>query len=157
MKPAPQLRGPLMGEVFESVRTQKAGRFWFSVPRPYVTHAPSDGRPARTEPVFIWHTPPEWLMPSETHERMTAMSSAISAWCGIQSLIHRPLLPCCFQVRWSGNIGALYSPIAVITGLKLSGSGFPAYLRMAGLGSNRSMWLGPPSMNRKMTLLARGA
>src|ERR687895_2828897 len=98
MKPAPQLRGPLMGEVFESVRTQKAGRFWFSVPSPYVTHAPSDGRPARTEPVFIWHTPPEWLMPSATQERTTAMSSTTPAVCGSQSDTQSPLCPCCFQV-----------------------------------------------------------
>jgi len=28
-------------------------------------------------PVFIWHTPPAWLMPSDTQERMTHNSSAI--------------------------------------------------------------------------------
>src|SRR3712207_934959 len=93
MNPAPQLRGPLTGCSFVSVSTQNAGRFWFSVPSPYVTHAPSDGRPASTEPVFIWHTPPEWLMPSCTHERMTAMSSAMPCMCGTQSLIHSPPLP----------------------------------------------------------------
>ena len=34
------------------------------------------------------------------------------------------------------------------------GSGLPWYFASAGLGSYRSIWLGPPSMNRKMTLLA---
>ena len=31
----------------------KPGRFWFSVPRPYVTHAPRLGRVATRSPVFI--------------------------------------------------------------------------------------------------------
>ena len=37
-----------------------------------------------------------------------------------------------------------------------SGIGLPASLSSAGLGSNRSMWLGPPSMNSQMTDLAFG-
>src|SRR3954464_8379696 len=114
MNPAPQLRGPLNGDALVSVSTTKAGRFWFSVPSPYVTHAPSDGRPARTEPVFIWHTPPEWLIPSATHERMTAMSSAHRAAGGSQSDTHIPLLPCCFQVRLHASSGERLSPIAVM-------------------------------------------
>ena len=35
-----------------------------------------------------------------------------------------------------------------------AGSGLPFHLCSAGLGSNRSIWLGPPSMNRKMTFFA---
>ena len=45
--------------------------------------------------------------------------------------------------------------MAVITGLKLGGSGFPASSFSFGLGSKVSRALGPPSMNRKMTLFAR--
>ena len=47
------------------------------------------------------------------------------------------------------------SPIAV-TRFLVSDSGnlLPAILLTIGLGSNRSMWLGPPSMNRKITLWA---
>lgn len=45
-----------------------------------------DGRPARIDPVFIWQTPPEWLIPSAQHERITARSSARLARCGSQSL-----------------------------------------------------------------------
>ena len=44
--------------------------------------------------------------------------------------------------------------MGVITGLKLGGSGWPARRLSSGFGSNVSRWLGPPSMNRKMTLLA---
>jgi hypothetical protein len=53
-----------------------------------------------------------------------------------------------------GINGALYSPIGVMIGLKLDGNGCPANSRSFGFGSNKSMWLGPPSMNKKMTLLA---
>src|SRR5436305_9735004 len=44
--------------------------------------------------------------------------------------------------------------MGVITGLKLGGNGWPASRFTSGLGSNVSMWLGPPSMNRKITLRA---
>src|SRR5947209_4334671 len=53
-------------------------------------------------------------------------------------------------------IGGFFSPIARITGLNDDGSGFPARLSSSGLGSKVSTWLGPPSMKRKMTLLALG-
>ena len=45
-------------------------------------------------------------------------------------------------------------PWAVITGLKLGGNGWPASRFSSGLGSKVSRWLGPPSMNRKITLRA---
>ena len=54
----------------------------------------------------------------------------------------------------NGRIGESNSPIAVITRPKLSGIGLPASSLSAGLGSKVSRWLGPPSMNRKMTLFA---
>ena len=37
-----------------------------------------------------------------------------------------------------------------------SGMGCPAYFSSAGLGSNVSMWLGPPFMKHQMTDLAVG-
>ncbi len=37
-----------------------------------------------------------------------------------------------------------------------SGSGWPASSTSFGLGSNRSMWLGPPSMNSQMMDFALG-
>ena len=39
---------------------------------------------------------------------------------------------------------------------KESGIGLPASLSSAGFGSNKSMWLGPPSMNSQITDLAFG-
>ena len=74
--------------------------------------------------------------------------------CGSQSETQIPLWPCCFHFRCEARSGARPSPIGVITGLKLGGSGLPASRLSSGLGSNVSMWLGPPSMNRKMTLRA---
>ena len=71
--------------------------------------------------MFIWQTPPEWLMPSAQQERMTARSSAHSAMCGSQSETQRPLWPCCFQVRFDARIGESNSPIAVMTRPKLGG------------------------------------
>ena len=37
---------------------------------------------------------------------------------------------------------------------KLGGRGWPSSVFRTGLGSNRSIWLGPPVMNRKMHRLA---
>ncbi len=85
---------------------------------------------------------------------MTAMSSTHCAVCGSQSETHRPLLPWRWKVRFDASSGAPYSPIAVMTSPKLAGSGFPARRVSSGLGSKRSIALGPPSMKRKMTLLA---
>src|ERR1043165_2676431 len=96
-------------------------------------------------------------MPLAQQERMTARSSAHPATCRHQSEIHRPPWPHCFHSRLSGKIGELYSPIAVMRPLvKLGGSGWPAFFFNASLGSNVSRCDGPPSMNRKMTFLARG-
>ncbi len=46
--------------------------------------------------------------------------------------------------------------MAVIGRVKLDGSGSPSSLFKSGLGSNKSMWLGPPSRKHQMTLLAVG-
>ncbi len=120
-----------------------------------MTPAPRDGRPPSTEPVFIWQTPPAWLIPSATQDRITARSSAQRAMCGSQSETQIPARPWRAQVRREARRGAPYSPIAVTTRPKLGGSGCPARRLSSGLGSKRSMWLGPPSMKRKMTLRAR--
>ena len=67
------------------------------------------------DPVFIWQTPAEWLIPSATQERITHRSSASSAVCGSQSLTHSPLWPCCFHLRCDARSGDLNSPIEVIS------------------------------------------
>src|SRR5689334_13744227 len=143
MKPEPQLRGPFTICVALSCITTNAGKSSFTEPSPYVTHAPSDGRPARIAPVFIWQTPDERLMPSAQHERITAMSSTHSAVCGSQSETQMPLWPCCFHVRFDASSGDLNSPIDVSTLGKLSGIGWPASSFNFGFGSNVSRWLGP--------------
>src|ERR1043166_831423 len=93
-------------------------------------------------------------MPSAQHERITAMSSTHSAVCGSQSETQMPLWPCCFHARFEPSSGELCSPIEVSTLPKLSGKRWPASSLSFGFGSKRSMWLGPPSMKRKITLLA---
>src|SRR5206468_11239240 len=118
--------------------------------------APSAGRPARIEPVFIWHTDPTWFRPSAQHDRMTVMSSVNFAISGYQSETQIPLCPCCAHLRWDGMIALLLVPIAVITRPNEAGIGFPASLSSSGLGSNRSTWLGPPSIKSQITDLAVG-
>ena len=87
------------------------------------------------EPVFIWQTPAEWLMPSALQERITARSSEQDAMCGIQSENHWPDWPCCFHSRFEASRGDFDSPIAVMTDPKLSGRRCPASLLSSGFGS----------------------
>jgi hypothetical protein len=42
-------------------RTTKPGRFSFSVPKPHVSHEPSDGRPTWLKPVFIISMAGSWF------------------------------------------------------------------------------------------------
>ena len=107
------------------------------------THAPSEGRPPRIEPVFIWQTPEEWLMPSAQHERMTARSSAHSAMCGSQSLTQIPLWPCCFQARFEAEQRRARFAHRGDDLPKLAGSGLPASSLSFGLGSKVSRWTRP--------------
>src|SRR5690348_14204604 len=115
-----------------------------------------EGRPARIDPVFIWHTEPTWFSPSAQQERNMAMSSACSAMLGYQSETHMPLCPYCFQVRCDGIKVLDAVPIAVITFPKDSGTGCPASRVNSGLGSKISRWLGPPSINSQITDFAVG-
>src|ERR1041385_655633 len=115
------------------------------------------GRPARISPVFIWLTEPTWLRPSAQHDRMTQRSSACSARREYQSEIQRPLWPCCLKTRLDGMIELLAVPMAVMGRPNFSGIGWPASFCNSGFGSNKSTWLGPPSMKSQMTDLALGA
>ena len=107
--------------------------------------------------MFIWQTEPTWFNPSAHIERMTHRSSACSAMCGCQSDTHVPDWPYCAELALVGRIVLSLVPIAVMTRRTTAGIGLPASLSSAGLGSYRSRWLGPPSMNRKMTRFAFGA
>src|SRR5947209_533118 len=108
------------------------------------------------EQVFIWHTEPTWFSPSAQHALNTESSSTCFAVSGSQSETQIPLSPCCFQVRLEGIRVLLAVPMAVITFPNEAGMGCPANFSRVGLGSNVSMWLGPPSMNSQITDFAVG-
>src|SRR5215471_6294372 len=68
-----------------------------------------------------------------------------------------PLCPYCFHVRDEGISVFDAVPIAVTTLPNDAGIGCPASFSNSGLGSKRSRWLGPPSMNSQITDFAVGA
>src|SRR3989442_13125119 len=97
-------------------------------------------------------------MPSVQQERTTAMSSTCSAMRVYRSDTHRPLCPYCLNVRLDGMSPFFDVPgMAVNFGRIDSGMGWPAISCSFGLGSNRSAWLGPPSMKSQITELGGGA
>jgi hypothetical protein len=71
----------------------KPGRFWFSVPSPYITHEPKHGRACRASPQFISIKDGSWFGTSACIERITQISSIISAVCANSSLTSIPLWP----------------------------------------------------------------
>src|SRR3954447_10380136 len=104
--------------------TTKPGRLWFSLPRPYKSHDPQQGRLNACSPVFIWRQAPLWLMLSATIERTTQRSSAHVATCGNSSLISIPLCPCRENLYGDGR----QFTVRVRTSFGCSnGSGLPAY------------------------------
>src|SRR3954452_19731140 len=116
-----------------------------------------EGRPARIDPVFIWQTEPTWFRPSAQQDRMMVISSTCSPTLAYQSETHIPLCPYCFHLRREAIRVLCAVPRDVWEGLPMeSGTGLPSSLVSRDLGSNRSTWLGPPSINRNMTDLARG-
>ena len=69
-----------------------------------------------------------------------------------------PLCPCGVKTRGLADHGGvgLGESQAQVLGEFGGGSGLPCHFWSPGLGSKRSIWLGPPSMNMKMTFLALG-
>ena len=77
--------------------------------------------------------------------------------CGMKSENSMPLWPCGVKTRGLASTAAFGLVKARRRSLVSSaGSGLPCHFWSSGLGSNRSSWLGPPSMNMKMTFLALG-
>ena len=77
---------------------------------------------------------------------------------GMKSENSVPLCPCGVKTRGLASTAALGLVKARRRSLVSSGgSGLPCHFWSSGLGSKRSIWLGPPSMNMKMTFLALGA
>ena len=94
-----------------------------------------------------------WSTESVDIERTSVMSSAIPAMCGTSSLSTIPDWPC----GRNRNGEASRFPACVLKWISSwPGYGLPWYFVRAGLGSNRSIWLGPPCWNRQMTDLACG-
>ena len=58
-----------------SLITTNPGRFWLSLPRPYVTQEPTHGKPIRAMPVFIMKRAGEWLFDSVKTEWRNAILS----------------------------------------------------------------------------------
>src|SRR5262245_44202131 len=134
--------------------TQYAGRFSPTLPRPYVTHEPSDGWPISVRPVWSSYIAGAWTVELHQQPCKYATSSTHSAKCGMRSLTHSPLLPCFLNGRVLGSRPE--SPLVNWLGNlpRLCGSGFPRHFASSGFGSNRSSGDGPPTMNMKMTLFA---
>src|ERR1700676_4652219 len=97
-----------------------------------------DGRPARIDPVFIWHTEPTWFRPSAQQERMMDISSTCWAMLGYQSETHAPLWPYCLKVRLGPSSVLLPVPMAVMGFPKEAGMGCPVNSVSFGFGSKRS-------------------
>src|SRR6266566_4460779 len=130
------------------------GRFRFALPSAYETQAPSVGwsnwRPRC--PVVVSITAGKWF-PSLHHiERTTAILSTTPPTLGNQSETGIPDLPYRVNVRRHGITGRFIS--ATLSPNPMASISLPAHL--LSFGSNVSIWLMPPHMNRKMTDLACG-
>src|SRR5918998_2837233 len=96
-KPAPQLAGPLGANPRESGRATNVGRFSFSLPRPYETHAPMLGNPGSTKPVFCRKVAGPCTFDFAIMAGRNAMSSTHPARCGTRPLTYLPHSPCGFH------------------------------------------------------------
>src|SRR6266550_3914926 len=121
--------GPTTGLPGQS--TTKPGRFWFSVPRPKVSHEPRLGRIGCMLPEFIIKSDGSWLGLSVYIERITQISSMAAARCGKSSETAMPLWPCGRAENGEGIIlPRLRRPV-----IAEAGGSWPAYFDSIGLGS----------------------
>src|SRR5687767_9590499 len=79
--------------LFDGRSTTYPGRFSFSLPSPYTSHDPSDGRIGCKFPVCIWISAGSWFGTSVFIDRITQQSSITRARCGSVSLTSIPLCP----------------------------------------------------------------
>ena len=89
-------------------------------------------------------------------DRMKAISSTTEPRCGISSVISMPHFPYRRNANGEGIMTPIWSANSIWLTMSRLGAE-PANFWSAGLGSNRSTWLGPPFMNRWMTAFAFGA
>ena len=78
----------------------------------------------------------------------------MAADVGVPVRNRQAAVPVALPLAASWQQGVFRDSIGVITRSIDPGSDWPANRLTSGLGSNVSMWLGPPSMNRKITLRA---
>src|SRR5215212_6311586 len=112
----------------------KTGRFWLSLPRPYVNHEPMLGRICRASPQFMSNSDGSWFGTSAYIERITHNSSACCATLEKISLTSNPHCP----YFWNLNGDGYAAPVLrSVRGLGI-GKSLPAYSCSLGLGSNVS-------------------
>src|SRR5580700_4501799 len=100
------------------------------------------GRNGVIEPLFIRNSAGPWLGLSVCIDRSTHRSSAQRPIFGTRSLTSSPLLPHLLY----GNGTAISPPVLFSVRSSTALGRWPAYLLIAGLGSKRSPWNGPPFM-----------
>src|SRR5580658_7002523 len=98
------------------------------------------GRIERASPQFISMREGSWLGTSAVMERMTQISSMLSATCGNKSLTSMPLRPYFLNLKGEGKA----APVLRSVGRFSIGNSLPAYFSSDGLGSKVSTWDGPP-------------
>src|SRR5918911_5388222 len=113
---------------------RKPGRFWFSLPRPYVTHDPKLGRTSRASPQFISINDGSWLGTSAYIERITQVSSIHSPTLAKISLTSMPLAPHFLNLNGEGKAAPVRRSVRRLG----PGRGLPAYFASRGLGSKVS-------------------
>ena len=120
--------GPTTGLPGQS--TTKPGRFWFSVPRPKISHEPRLGRIGCMLPEFIISSEGSWLGLSVYIERSTQISSMQPATCGNSSDTSMPLWPC----GRAGNGEGMILPRLRRPVVTDAGGSWPAYSRAPAWG-----------------------
>ena len=90
--------------------TTNDGKFWLSLPSPYETHAPSDGRPAIWLPVCMKVAAGSWLIASVCKERIRQSSSMTFAVRGSNSLSQMPLSPRGANLKIVGVTARVFCP-----------------------------------------------
>ena len=148
-KPEPQQLFPPSGAFSPETSTTKPGRSRFSLPSPYVSHAPIDGRPTIWWPVFMKICAGAWLNWVVWTVRTRATSSAIARKRGSRLETSMPDCPHFSNVygeprrRGVPLMKANRSPFT-----SSSGIGWPECFCSAGFGSRRSTCDGAPAMKR---------
>ena len=137
--------------------TTYAGRFSFSLPKPYVVQAPREGRPPRPKPLCMNIWAGAWLISSVCRLRTTHNSSATPPRQGRCSTTSSPTLPC-LENRNGEPARTFLSPINANfkPSSNASGQFSPCRFERTGFGSSMSNWDGAPTIWRWITDFARG-